>query len=286
MTGNSDVYVVDSVNGNDSWTGLTKTSAQSGSNGPWKSLNKAQTGITLNDKTICLMTGSDFDLETITIGEDGTTLATCYEAEGGLWYWWEGPTPYTVSRAKVRGSWKWDCSQANPVTCDINNANAVPTVHGGNLVRITANRVLVRGIECNEAAGDCMAAAGPYEDVVFAQNYYFNNAFAAAWLINGVHGASGMFDNESYYNTSCEMAEQQGRLGSLVARNCGTGGKPACFNMSHNSPDTIPGGSYGYGMFAYNHNYQGACELYNPWDSPRQGAFMNHWVEQWSGVLL
>lgn len=259
-TDDPDIYVSDT--GSDLADGLTITT-------PLRNPSTAESAAAVGDD-IGFVAGSVFADTAQTFNVSGTIgnqqiNGTVYNDGGVGKWWWEGSAPYTATRAIFDGTYEQACSEATPMSCTF-GAGAVPSNVNNALITVAANYTTVRAMHIKDSAGDGFASGGSYKGIQLAQVKFERIAFVAAKMGSG-NERSIMALNDGELIAHCEIREEEGGISGNPARNCGSGGKPPCFAMQHNHPNSTPSGGHPLNAIIGNRIHQSACESVNVWNS-------------------
>lgn len=227
------VYVVDSVNGNDSNTGLSVAQA-------WKTLEKVNNNVTTQGADVCLMTGSVFEDEQLFPDWGGTAsdlgrIGGCYANAGALYWLDEGPEAGANDNPEINGTWEAACRNATPMTCTLGTASNVPSGIYQGLVDFGAGNSHMQLTDV-----DIMDSAGRGVDMEAASYIVVqrvNIGYAAiSNFVAEKNSRYWVFQNSTAdHGANCEMQEKTGNLPSgFVVANCGASSNPACVISARN----------------------------------------------------
>lgn len=199
-------YFVDSVNGNDSNTGLSKAQA-------WKTLTKLNSTATGTSKTVCLWDGSVFEDQQLEIrlsgtANDRTIYGTCGDNGGGIQWYQIGVNDGWMVQAEVNGTYEFaGCRATNPTTCKFGspgtNTQAVPATIWQGLVdaRFGAQYYDIRGIRWKDSAGRIFRIDETYTTPSYARiiDNTAHTALASGFQGQNLATNSGIFvDNNTF----------------------------------------------------------------------------------------
>lgn len=179
---------------------------------------------------------------------DMSIWGTNYESGGADYWWWEGPTPRTVTQGEIKGSLTAACADAPATwTCDVGSYNGaqagyapIPSGIFAGLVDLGVGRhhVRVGGIAVHDSAARGI-------DMEAATNIVINDVDMDRVAHVGIMAEKGskyVVYVRNYLNraTAGEQAEQEGRLpGDWIPQaNIGTSSQPSCIKVcvnNHNS---------------------------------------------------
>lgn len=157
---------------------------------------------------------------------------TNYESGGVNYWWWEGPTPKTVTRAKFLGT-MGDCVEQSPITCVFDSASARPSSIYSGLAELGSHRYIVfGGVAVYDSAGRGIHARDG-SHIVLRDNDVNRIGFGG---IHTEHGSTHnvVIGNVVHRATSCERAQDEGRLPpGFSVGNCeaGTSAQSSCVKI-------------------------------------------------------